>query len=134
MRYRSISGLALLAAFAAWQMVPADHPGIDPFVSASVAPSSAHEFIVTNLQAHTACIARRGAALTGRSRDFSAEAGCDEVWPGLASARNWTENGDGSVILSDERGEQVLTISVGDGVAYEALDPDDASLTLTAVN
>ena len=56
------------------------------------------------------------------------------VWPSLAQARNWTENGDGTVVLTDSRGEQLLTLGLGDGVDFESLEPSNAVLALTAVN
>ncbi|RYD91394.1 MAG: hypothetical protein EOP61_27660 [Sphingomonadales bacterium] len=59
---------------------------------------------------------------------------CAAVWPGLANVRNWTDNGDGTIALTNDSGEQVLTLGLGDGVAYESLEPADASIALTAIN
>jgi hypothetical protein len=64
----------------------------------------------------------------------SAGEDCSSVWPGLTEARNWTDNGDGTVVLTDSHGEQVLSLVVGDGVDFESLEPSNAVLALTAVN
>lgn len=137
MRYRIMAALALIGGFAVWQHFAVrsapDDPGVDPFTSASISASPLAEFTLANPQSGTVCIAERGGSLTSQSRSFSAGKDCDSVWPGLSAVRNWTENGDGSVVLSNASGEQVLTVSIGDGVDYEALEPPNAVLTLTAI-
>ncbi len=59
---------------------------------------------------------------------------CAGVWPGLERVRNWTDSGDGTIQLTDDSGEQILSLGLGDGVAYESLEPADASIALTAAN
>ncbi len=110
---------------------------IDWMTSASIGPAvekgADREYSVANLSGGSACIVKRGEAVTARSRSFEAGSDCDEVWSGLAEASNWAEQSDGSVILSDGSGRAILTLAPADGVAYETLDPPNASLTLTII-
>lgn len=87
-------------------------------------------FSVSNFTRKTVCLVERGAALTSRSRDFFAPPDCDEVWPGLARASNWTQNEDGSVSISDANGATLLTLVRGRHFSYEASDAPGADLAL----
>jgi hypothetical protein len=87
-------------------------------------------FSVSNFTRKTVCIVERGAALTSRSRDFYAPPDCEQVWPGLARASNWTQNEDGSVIISDSNGAILLTLVRGRHFSYEAADEPGADLAL----
>ena len=118
-----------------WWFSPAhDVQAADPITTASVSTGNISEFTVSNMQTRTACLITRKAATTNRTSGVSVDADCASVWPGLASVRNWTDNGDGTYDLTSESGEQVLTLGLGDGVAYESLEPSDASIALTAIN
>lgn len=117
-----------------WWFSPAHDVPVDDVKTASIPAAAEREFTVSNMQSRTACIISRGTATTHRSNGVIAGDDCTEVWPGLAAVRNWTDNGDGTIALTDDRGETVLTLAVGDGVAYESLEPADASIALTAVN
>lgn len=130
----SFSG-AVLAAIATFSIVYPDRDSPDDFVSASIPKEPATslvsppaQFSVTNLRDMTVCLVDRGGALTSRSRSFEAREDCDTVWPGLAQAANWIENGDGTVTLSNGSGEVVLTLGRGRGFSYEAVEPKDAGL------
>jgi hypothetical protein len=87
-------------------------------------------FSVSNFTRRTVCLVERGAALTSRSRDFFAPPDCEQVWPGLTRASNWTQNEDGSVTISDATGATVLTLVRGQHFSYEATDAPDADLAL----
>ena len=65
---------------------------------------------------------------------FVAGADCDTVWPGLSKARTWTNNGDGTVVVADAQGEAILTVVDGDGLAYEAVEPADAMVTMISAD
>jgi hypothetical protein len=118
-----------------WWFSPA-HEGQTPSASRSVTieTTGEREFTVSNMQSRTACLISRGAMTTQRSSSVIAGEDCTTVWPGLAQARNWTDNGDGTIQLTDSRGEQILALGLGDGVAYESLEPADASIALTSAN
>lgn len=112
-------------------------PGVDPIVSSAIparnfAPDQNTRaiFTVSNIGARTVCVVERGAVLTGRSRIFDAPADCESVWPGLAAARNWTENGDGTVTLSDAQGQQLLVLGPAEGFDFGAIEPVGADLSL----
>lgn len=105
--------------------------GIDPIVSSSIpASSSTISYTATNISGNTSCRVERGLPVSHRSRQFIASPECDAVWPGLASARTWTDNEDGTVILASANGEAVLTIVDGDGPGYETLEPAGAPVML----
>jgi hypothetical protein len=118
-----------------WWFSPAhDTAATDAIVTASVPRNGQQEFTVSNMESRTACLIVRGQTTTQRSSAVSAGEDCSSVWPGLIEARNWTENDDGTVVLTDSHGEQVLSLVVGDGVDFESLEPSNAVLALTAVN
>lgn len=117
-----------------WWFSPAHDVKADAITTASVSTVGERDFTVSNMQNRTACLISRGAMTTQRSSSVIAGVDCADVWPGLPQVRNWTDNGDGTIELTDSSGEQVLTLAVGDGVAFESLEPADASIALTAVN
>ncbi len=119
-------------------------PVIDPIVSGTTPRSGALPqdgtgvsppaiFSVSNFARKTVCLVERGATLTSRSRDFFAPPECENVWPGLARATNWTQNEDGSVTLSTVHGAPVLTLIRGKSFSYEVADPAEADLALLMV-
>lgn len=56
---------------------------------------------------------------------------CDDVLPGLAGAKIWRENADGSITIGADSTPQLVTLSVADGAAYETFRPADPPITLT---
>jgi hypothetical protein len=52
----------------------------------------------------------------------------------LAEARNWTQNDDQTVTLTDASGTAILTLGLGDGVDFETLEPTNAVLAFNSVN
>ncbi|MGV3552240.1 hypothetical protein [Rhizobium sp.] len=134
MAVRELVAGVLIAGGALWWFSPAHDVQADPMTTASIKTIGEDEFTVSNMQSRTACLISRGAMITQRSSSVIAGADCASVWPGLSHVRNWTDNGDGTVALTDSSGEQVLTLGLGDGVAYEAVEPSDASIALTAIN
>jgi hypothetical protein len=117
-----------------WWFSPAHDGRPDMVTTASISTALEQEFTVSNMQSRTACLLSRGATTTHRSSGVITGDDCSAVWPGLAAVRNWTDNGDGTIDLTDSSGEQVLTLGLGDGVAYESLEPADASIAFTAIN
>jgi len=113
---------------------PAHHNQATEIITGSVRTPGKEEFTVSNMQNRTACLITRGAMTTLRSSSVIAGEDCAQVWPGLAVVRNWTDNGDGTIELTDIRGELILTLGLGDGVAYESVEPADAAIALTSVN
>jgi hypothetical protein len=110
---------------------PQQTAGVDPMKTAAIgAPSS---YSVANIAEEKACVITRGKHASARTFAMNAEPGCDGVWPGLADARHWTENTDGSVALTDKAGKELLMIAPGDGIGYVAIDPPSATLTLSAI-
>ncbi|MCD2180037.1 hypothetical protein [Rhizobium sp. C1] len=110
---------------------PQQNPGVDTMTTAAIGNPSSYS--VSNIAEGKACVIKRGKPASTRTFALKSEPGCDDVWPGLDQARNWTENADGSVALTDKAGRQVIMIAPGDGIGYVAVDPPSAALTLTAV-
>lgn len=144
--YATVGAVSMFAALGAaialisWDATrsAADMPDVDPMTSASVpvsrptdpvADDAITRFTVSNLDTDTVCLVERGKSAIGRGSDFSAEADCEAVWPGLAAARSWIENGDGSVTLTDERGTAVLTMATARGFDYAAIEPSGVDIT-----
>jgi hypothetical protein len=126
------SAIAIAGAAASYLAPsPQQTPGIDPTKTAAIGKASSYS--VANIAEGKACVVNRGKLASARTFALKTEPGCDDIWPGLSNARNWTENSDGSVALTDKAGKQVLMIAPGDGIGYVAVEPPSAALTLTAV-
>ncbi len=118
-----------------WSVTGHESPAVDPMVSSSIpAPAAGRNYTISNVVANTACLAERGSRISSRSERFTASADCDTVWPGLSAARTWTNNGDGTVVVADAQGEPILTVVDGDGLAYEAVEPADAMVTMISAD
>ncbi|WP_313525722.1 hypothetical protein [Shinella sp.] len=123
-----------VASFGLWSVANHQTPGVDPVVSNSIpAGATDHAYTISNVTANTACLAERGTRISSRSERFTANADCDAVWPGLSAARTWINNGDGTVVVADSRGEPILTVVDGDG-AYETVEPADALVTMISAD
>lgn len=105
--------------------------GASTLIDASaVGASPPAVFSVSNFARRSVCLVERGGTLTSRSRTFFAPPDCESVWPGLEAARTWTDNADGSVILSDAAGKALLTLVRGKSFSYEIAEPRDADIAL----
>lgn len=133
---------ALLTAFAliSWSgSAVRDHgnDAVDPIVSGAIpiddltgiSEDNWVRFTVSNLDRDTVCMVERAVEIDRRTRDFIADFDCDTVWPGLASARNWIENDDGSVTLTDEHGAQLLVIGETRGFDFATMEPSGVDIT-----
>lgn len=135
MKTLTIAVLAGAVSLGLWAFSGQDTPGVDPVISNSIPSRTAgHSYTVSNVMANTACLAERGSPISSRSARFEAGADCDAVWPGLSKARTWLNNGDGTVVVADAQGEAILTVVDGDGLAYEAVEPADAMVTMIAAD
>lgn len=132
MGIRLLAFMALVAGVGYFTLMPVQQP-VDPIVSASIKPANQTDYTVSNMENGAACLIGSGRAVSARSHQLNPGQDCDAVWPGLAQARNWTQNGDGTVVLTDRSGAQVLTLGLGDGVDFESLEPANAVLALNQV-
>lgn len=127
--------------FAAATFQPAEKgsaPDIDPMVTGTVgAPGSTADgggrYLITNAALDKVCFLTRGRALDGTSR-IAADRACEGVWPGLSGATMLRENHDGTFVLQGRRGRPVLKLVAGDGVAFEAIEPQRALITISAAD
>ena len=134
MAIRELLAAVLAVGGPLWWFSPAHDIQPDATRAVSISTTSERAFTVSNMQSRTVCLISRGTMITQRSSSVIAGEDCTAVWPGLAQVRNWTDNGDGTIELTDSRGEQILSLGLGDGVAYESLEPADASIALTAAD
>ena len=111
---------------------PGSAPNVDPVTTASV--TSPTTYSAVNLAENKSCAVARGKSASARTFAIHTEPGCADVWPDLVKARNWTENADGTVELTDKAGREVLTLARGDGVSYLTVNPPSAALTFTATD
>lgn len=136
MAFRMLAAVLGAAGLGLWTIGPAaEEPPArtDPIVSASV-PAAERDYTVTNLETGTACLISSGKSISARSKLVRPGSDCTAVWPGLEAASNWTRNDDGTVALTRGDGEAIVTLGLGDGVDYEALEPANAVLAVNAVN
>lgn len=77
------------------------------------------------------CTLSKAAPSAAGISTLRADRRCDEVLPGLAGAKLWRENADGSVTIDADDAPQLITLSVADGAAYETFRPADPQITLT---
>ncbi|MFM2280494.1 MAG: hypothetical protein RLZZ444_2725 [Pseudomonadota bacterium] len=134
MRKRTIAALSVTTLAGIWIAFSGGADRIDPIISASTTPSESQDFTISNMQNGTACLLTRSKRISFRSNGMQAESECDAVWPGLATARNWTQNEDGTVALTDMSGQAIVTLTIGDGVDYVAMEPTNAVLAVAAIN
>jgi hypothetical protein len=130
-----IVAAAGMVSLGLWSVAGHEASAVDPVISNSIAaPAAGHSYTISNVMANTACLGERGNRISSRSERFTVDADCDAVWPGLSLARTWINNGDGTVVVADARGEAILTVVDGDGLAYEAVEPADAMVTMISAD
>jgi hypothetical protein len=79
------------------------------------------------------CTVEKTAGAGPLSRVTVAQA-CDNVLPGLSSMRYWQEAADGTVTWSADGKTASVVFGLGDGVAYESVEPRMPLLALIASN
>jgi hypothetical protein len=57
---------------------------------------------------------------------------CNDVLPGLSALHYWAERSDGTVALSADGRTAIIVLAQGDGVAYEAIEPEAPVIALIA--
>lgn len=135
MKTLTIAAVAGAVSLGLWSVVGHQAPAVDPLISNSIpARVPGHSYTISNVADNTACLVERGGRISSRSERFSAGRDCDAVWPRLSAAQTWTNNGDGTSVLADAQGEAILTVVDGDGLAYEAVEPADAMVTMISAD
>jgi hypothetical protein len=135
MKTLTIAVVAGALSLGLWSVASDRAPAVDPVTTNSISVAAGtHSYSVSNVMANTACLAERGDRISSRSERFTAGADCDAVWPRLSAARTWVNNGDGTVAVTDAQGEVILTVVDGDGLAYEAVEPADAMITMISTD
>lgn len=130
-----VAAITGAVSFGAWSVAEQETPVADPIAAHSLPVHAGQQsYTISNIVAGAACLAERGAQVSNRSARFAAQAECETVWPGLSRVRSWVNNGDGTIDLADAQGEAIVTVVDGDGLAYEAVEPSEALLTLVVAD
>ena len=79
------------------------------------------------------CTVEKTAGAGPLSRVTVAQA-CDEVLPGLSRVQYWQEAADGTVTWSADGKTAAVVFGLGDGVAYESVEPRMPLMALIASN
>lgn len=133
MRVFVLAGM-LVAGGVGLYLVPAPQSAkIDPFTSGSIVTGDEREYALANMTSGTVCLVKKGGPVTATASKFDAGLDCEAVWSGLSDAATWSEQGDGLVVLADSSGHALVSLTPGDGVAFEAMEPANADLSLTVV-
>ncbi|RUM97424.1 hypothetical protein EET67_12235 [Pseudaminobacter arsenicus] len=77
-------------------------------------------------------VTRHGSVSDGRS-ELVLEPHCMDILPAMAQAKFWQEEADGSVIFTENGVDPIVTFAVGDGVAFESIQPQAPLISLAAV-
>lgn len=91
-------------------------------------------FVIKSVGNDEACAVTKGEELSPGYAPIRVTANCEKLLPGLASARFWRENEDGSVALQAGASDTIAAFSAGEGVDYESYAPASVLLTLKAQN
>ncbi|MCO6185018.1 hypothetical protein [Rhizobium sp. L1K21] len=133
MRLAALTGILIAGGIGLYLVPGPQSARLDPFTSGSIVTGEAREYAVANLRSGEVCLVRKGRAVTASASEFDADIDCEAVWSGLSSAATWSEQDDGLVVLADRSGHALVSLAPGDGVAFEAMEPANADLSLTVV-
>jgi hypothetical protein len=131
---RTLAVAAMLAAGAPFfgYFGTVDH-GSAPPAAAAVATTVQQptRYVISNVVRGTRCEMTRSAESHDKAVRLEAASSCDAVWPGLGSVVTLSLNGRGTAAMEDRSGKPVLLLAAGDGVAYEAIEPKSAMVTVS---
>ncbi len=111
---RQQSGVFAVAAVT--DEAPAETPGFTGRMRI-LSPASQHSCILTRT------------ALEGTG-PVTPDGHCAQLLPVLGDVAGWEENADGSVVLTDRNGREILMLGLADGHAYESISPATAMLVV----
>lgn len=126
--------LALLAAASLADMPGAD-VGIDPIVTASqgISKSPVYDhYMLVDHRSNRSCLVALYRAPGYDVHRVEAGEECSDIHASLADARVWHETPQGEVTLADIRGNKIMSLAPGDGMAYEVLAPANVLLSMEA--
>ena len=99
--------------------------------AAPAAHEAGESFVIRSALSDASCVVAKGEELSPGYAKIRVTSACEQLLPGLASARFWREREDGSVALS-AAGDPIVEFAAGDGVDYESYAPASAMLTIKA--
>lgn len=127
--------LAAVLAAGAW-LLSEGHSHQPAFASASIGAeqgASGEMFRLTANGDEASCaVSRHGPVSDGRS-ELVLEPDCMDILPAMARAKFWQEEADGSVIFTENGIDPIVTFAVGDGVAFESIQPQAPLISLAVV-
>lgn len=126
------ASVAVAVGFAAFSF---QQPAVDTMTTAAIAPvdsvAAQDDLRVLMAGADIGCTLHRTRMDDGHTSLLVLDQACgrEDV---LASARYWTERGDGTVEISDASGQPFLQLTAGDGADYETYGAGAPLLQLVA--
>lgn len=134
-------GLVSAAAIAAMFLdfatyTSSEEADIDAGTTASIATANPDlvvpTFVISGPGGAVTCKAYPAEVGLPGHKALSIDKGCAGVYPPLANAKTWSNNGDGTIDLADESGGTIVEFSPGDGLAYISVEPRSVILSMSA--
>lgn len=95
-----------------------------------VARSGDETFVIHAVNNDAPCMVTKRESLSPGYSSIRVTQSCEQLLPGLASAKFWREREDGSIALSAGASDPIAEFSEGDGAEYESYAPSSAMLTI----
>ncbi|MGN6550625.1 MAG: hypothetical protein ACTHJ3_12125 [Pararhizobium sp.] len=130
-----LTAAALAAGFSLVHAPSPEKASVDPVMTASIAgmPSAGPSgYLISNPGSAASCTMVKAGG-SGETVALAPNSACEKVWPGLGSVVALSRTGRGTHALETAAGKAVLTLAAGDGVAYEAIAPRDALVTVSEI-
>jgi hypothetical protein len=134
-----VSAAAIVAMFLDFATFTSteESAGIDVETTASIPASEPSvdvpTFVISGPGGGTKCKAFPAENGVPGHNALTIDSSCAGLYPPLANARIWHNNGDGTIDLADNSGRTIVEFSPGDGLAYISVEPRSVILSMSAV-
>ncbi|MGB3387488.1 MAG: hypothetical protein WBA88_05840 [Pseudaminobacter sp.] len=88
--------------------------------------------LTANGDESSCAVTRHGPVSQGRSQ-LVLDPECRQILPAMARAKFWQEEADGSVIFTENGIDPIVTFAVGDGIAFESVQPQAPLISLATI-
>ena len=130
---RTVMAAALVAG--AWFL--SEGKGHAPAVAAAIADAghgiAEEAYRLTASGSDDWCAVTRHGLMDGGRSELSLDPACSKILPAMARAKFWQEEADGSVIFTENGIDPIVIFAVGDGVAFESIEPRAPMISLATV-
>lgn len=90
-------------------------------------------YAARNAQTDAVCLIKRLAGARPTVSVLQMDADCGEVFSDMPTAVSWLDLEDGSAVLVDSGGRELLVFGPSDGFAFESVTPGSLIVTLSAL-